>query len=41
MAMTSDSGRGMTIEERDAFLTSGAIFAKTATRMADDEPGLV
>ncbi|MDD9993691.1 MAG: pyridoxamine 5'-phosphate oxidase family protein [Rhodospirillales bacterium] len=38
MAMTSDSGRGMTVEERDAFLTSGAIFAKIATTMADGWP---
>ena len=38
MAMTSDSGRGMTVEERDAFLTSGAIFAKVATTMADGWP---
>ena len=38
MAMTSDSGRGMTIEERDAFLTSGATFAKIATTMADGWP---
>ena len=38
MAMTSDSGRGMTIEERDAFLTSGAIFSKIATTMADGWP---
>ena len=38
MAMTSDSGRGMTIEARDAFLTSGAIFAKIATTMADGWP---
>ena len=38
MAMTSDSGRGMTAEERDAFLGSGAIFAKIATTMADGWP---
>ena len=38
MAMTSDSGRGMTPGERDAFLTSGAIFAKIATTMADGWP---
>ena len=38
MAMTSDSGRGMTVEERDAFLTSGAMFAKIATTMADGWP---
>ena len=38
MAMTSDSGRGMTVEERDAFLTSGVIFAKIATTMADGWP---
>ena len=38
MAMTSDSGRGMTVEERDAFLTSGTMFAKVATTMADGWP---
>ena len=38
MAMTSDSGRGMTVAERDAFLTSGTIFAKIATTMADGWP---
>ena len=38
MAMTSDSGRGMTVEERDDFLTSGAIFAKIATTMAGGWP---
>ena len=38
MAMTSDSGRGMTVEERDEFLTSGTIFAKIATTMADGWP---
>ncbi|MDP7344602.1 MAG: pyridoxamine 5'-phosphate oxidase family protein [Alphaproteobacteria bacterium] len=40
MAMTSNNGRGMTDEERDAFLTSGAIFAKIATTMADGWPVL-
>ena len=38
MAMTSNSGRGMTDAERDEFLTSGAIFAKVATTMADGWP---
>ncbi len=38
MAMTSNSGRGMTADERDAFLTSGAIFAKVATTMAGGWP---
>ena len=38
MAMTSNAGRGMTAEERDEFLTSGAIFAKIATTMADGWP---
>ena len=38
MAMTSDSGRGMTVAERDAFLTSGTIFAKIATTIADGWP---
>ena len=38
MAMTSDSGRGMTVEERDEFLTSGTMFAKIATTMADGWP---
>ena len=40
MAMTSNSGRGMTTEERDVFLTSGAMFAKIATTMADGWPVL-
>lgn len=31
MAMTGNDGKGMTIEERDEFLTAGAIFAKVAT----------
>ena len=35
MTMTSDSGRGMTTQERDDFLTSGAMFAKIATTTAD------
>ncbi len=38
MAMTSDAGRGMTDEERDGFLTSGALFAKIATTMSDGWP---
>ena len=38
MAMTSNAGRGMTPDERDTFLTSGAIFAKIATTMADGWP---
>ena len=38
MAMTSNSGRGMTVAERDAFLASGAVFAKIATTMADGWP---
>lgn len=40
MAMTSNAGRGMTAEERDAFLISGAIFAKIATTMTDGWPVL-
>ncbi|HWO70032.1 MAG TPA: pyridoxamine 5'-phosphate oxidase family protein [Actinomycetota bacterium] len=36
MAMTSASGRGMTVEERDAFLNEGAKFLKIATT---DEAG--
>ena len=31
MAMTGAGGRGFTPEERDEFLTSGALFAKVAT----------
>ena len=31
MAMTGSGGRGLTPEERDEFLTSGALFAKIAT----------
>jgi PPOX class probable F420-dependent enzyme len=38
MAMTSNSGRGMTQEERDEFLTAGTIFAKIATTMTDGWP---
>lgn len=38
MAMTSNTGRGMTAQERDEFLTSGALFAKIATTMADGWP---
>ena len=38
MAMTSDSGRGLTDAERDEFLTTGAIFAKIATTMEDGCP---
>ncbi len=40
MAMTSNAGRGMTTEERNDFLTSGAMFAKIATTMADGWPVL-
>jgi PPOX class probable F420-dependent enzyme len=40
MDMTSDSGRGMTTKERDDFLTSGTMFAKIATTMADGWPVL-
>lgn len=40
MAMTSNSGRGMTVEERDQFLNSGAMFAKIATTMIDGWPVL-
>ena len=38
MAMTWNAGRGMTTDERDRFLTTGAIFAKIATTMADGWP---
>jgi len=38
MAMTSNTGRGMTAAERDEFLTSGAIFAKIATTTVDGWP---
>lgn len=31
MAMTSNNGRGFTPDERDEFLTSGALFAKIGT----------
>jgi PPOX class probable F420-dependent enzyme len=40
MTMTSDSGRGMTAQERDEFLNSGTMFAKIATTMADGWPVL-
>ncbi|MGH3440605.1 MAG: pyridoxamine 5'-phosphate oxidase family protein [Nitriliruptorales bacterium] len=40
MAMTENQGRGMNPEERDEFLTSGAIFAKIATTMKDGQPVL-
>jgi len=36
MAMTGAGGKGMTVAERDAFLTGGAMFAKIATT---DEEG--
>ena len=35
MAMNADTGRGMTVPERDEFLSTGAIFAKVATTMDD------
>lgn len=38
MAMTSNTGRGMTAAERDEFLTTGALMAKIATTMADGWP---
>jgi PPOX class probable F420-dependent enzyme len=38
MAMTGDDGRGMTPEELEEFLTTGAIFAKVATTMEDGQP---
>jgi PPOX class probable F420-dependent enzyme len=40
VTMASDSGRGMTVEERDEFLTTGRIFAKIATTMEDGWPVL-
>lgn len=40
MAMTGNAGRGLTDEERDEFLQSGAIFAKIATTMPDGQPVL-
>ena len=40
MVMTSNTGRGMTADERDDFLSSGAIFAKIATTMDDGWPVL-
>lgn len=38
--MTENAGRGMTDEERDEFLSTGAIFAKIATTMPDGQPVL-
>ena len=38
MAMTGSGGRGMSVEERDEFLTSGALFAKIATTNEDGWP---
>jgi PPOX class probable F420-dependent enzyme len=38
MAMTGADGRGLTAEERDAFLTSGAMFAKIATTNEEGWP---
>jgi len=38
MAMTSNTGRGLSVQERDDFLTSGAIIAKVATTMEDGWP---
>ena len=38
MAMTGSGGRGMTPEERDAFLRSGALFAKIATTNDEEWP---
>ena len=38
MAMTGGGGRGMTAEERDAFLREGALFAKIATTDAEGWP---
>lgn len=40
MAMTENAGRGLTDQERDDFLTSGAIFAKIATTLDDGQPVL-
>jgi PPOX class probable F420-dependent enzyme len=40
MAMTGNEGRGMTPEELEEFLTTGAIFAKVATTMEDGQPVL-
>lgn len=40
MAMASDSGRGLTDEERDAFLTQKPLFAKIATTGEDGWPTL-
>ena len=38
MAMTGGGGRGLTEAERDAFLRSGALFAKIATTNAEGWP---
>ena len=38
MAMVSDDGRGMTPEEINEFLTSGALFVKIATTTSDGWP---
>jgi PPOX class probable F420-dependent enzyme len=38
MAMTGAGGRGLTDQERDEFLTSGAIFAKIATTNEEGWP---
>jgi Pyridoxamine 5''-phosphate oxidase. len=38
--MTSNEGRGFTPEERDAFLTSGRLFAKIATVNEDGVPAI-
>jgi PPOX class probable F420-dependent enzyme len=38
MAMTGDAGRGLTPEELQEFLTTGAIFAKLATTLEDGQP---
>lgn len=38
MAMTGGGGRGLTEQERNEFLTSGAIFAKIATTNEDGWP---
>ena len=40
MAMTENAGRGLTPEERDEFLQTGAIFAKIATTLPDGQPVL-
>jgi PPOX class probable F420-dependent enzyme len=38
MAMTGAGGKGMSAQERDAFLTSGALFAKIATTNEEGWP---